>query len=130
MSENCDKVFVPRCNEEIWNGESILNSHLKGKDIILQQIKMQTSKAISATINVSDLFLKIKDSELQGVRANAYQLYLNNLMTGTVDSTLLIGDNLAGRIKSLNNIKSLMKPAKMMNKREVFGKNQKNFQPF
>ena len=91
---------------------------------------MQTSKSISATINVSDLFLKIKDSELQGVRANAYQLYLNNLMTGTVDSTLLIGDNLAGRIKSLNNIKSLMKPAKMMNKREVFGKNQKNFQPF
>ena len=37
MPENCDKIFVPRCNEEIWNGENILNSHLRGQDIILHK---------------------------------------------------------------------------------------------
>ena len=47
---------------------------------------MQIRKAISAITNVSDLILKIKDSGLQGVSANAYQLYLNNLITCTVES--------------------------------------------
>ena len=65
MPENCDKIFVPRCNEEIWNGENILNSHLRGQDIILQKITMQISKATSAIINVSDLILKMKNSGLQ-----------------------------------------------------------------
>ena len=83
MPENCNKNFVPRCNEDIWNGENILNSHLRGQDITLQKITMQISKAI---INVSDLILKMKDSGLQGVSANAYQLQLNNLITCTVDS--------------------------------------------
>ena len=86
MPENCDKIFVPRCNEEIWNGENILNSHLRGQDIILQKITMQISNATSAIINVGDLILKMKDSGLQGVNANAYQLLLNNLITCTVDS--------------------------------------------
>ena len=167
MPENCDKIFVPRCNEEIWNGESILNSHLRGQDIIFQKITMQISNATSAIINVSDLILKMKDSGLQGVSANAYQLQLNNLITCTVDflsnlatsctdlnqyrrdnikdqfqpslrklannvpagSALLSEDDLAGRIRSLNNTTSLIKPAKMISNREVFGKNPKNFQP-
>ena len=90
MPENCDKIFVPRCNEEIWNGESILNSHLRGQDIILQKITIQISKATSATINVSDLILKMKDSRLQGVSANAYQLQLNNLIICTVDSLSIL----------------------------------------
>ena len=60
MPENCDKIFAPRCNEEIWDGENILNSHLRGQDIILQKITMQISKATSAIINVSDLILKMK----------------------------------------------------------------------
>ena len=37
MPENCDKIFVPRYNEEIWNGESTLNSHLRDQDTILQK---------------------------------------------------------------------------------------------
>ena len=37
MPENCDKIFVPRCNEEIWNGENILNSHLRGKKYNVNQ---------------------------------------------------------------------------------------------
>ena len=81
MPENCDKIFVPQCNEEIWNGENILNSHLRSQDIILQKIIMQISKPASAIINVSDLILKMKDSRLQGVSANAYQLQLNNVIT-------------------------------------------------
>ena len=167
MPENCDKIFVSKCNEEIWNGESILNSHLRSQDIILQKITMQISKTTSAIINVSDLILKMKDSGLQGVSANAYQLQLNNLITCTVDSlsilarpctdlnqyrrdnmkdqfqpslyklannvpagsALLFRDNLAGRMRSLNNTTSLMKPAKMISNREVFGKNPKTLQP-
>ena len=74
MPENCDKVFVPRFNEEIWNGENILNSHLRGQDTILQKIAMKISKAASTIINVSDLILKMKDSGLQGVSTNANQL--------------------------------------------------------
>ena len=42
-------------------------------------------------------------------------------------SALLFGDDLTVRIKSLN-AASLMKPAKMISKQEVFGKNQKNLQ--
>ena len=72
MLESCDEIFVPRSNKEIWNGESILNSHIRGQDIILQKITLQISKATSAIINVSDLILKMKDSGLQGVSANAY----------------------------------------------------------
>ena len=113
---------------------------------------MQISKATSAIINVSDLILKMKDSGLQGVSANAYQLQLNNLITCTVyslfilaksctdlnqyrrdnikdqfqpslrklannvpaGSALLFGDDLAGRIRLLNNTTSLMKPTKMI----------------
>ena len=52
--------------------------------MILQKITMQISKATSAIINVSDLILKMKDSGLQGVSANAYQLQLNNLITCTL----------------------------------------------
>ena len=141
MPENCDKIFAPRCNEEIWDGENILNSHLRGQDIILQKITMQISKASSVIINVSDLILKMKDSGLQGVSANAYQLQFKNLITCTVGtlsilaksctdlnqysrdnmkdqfqpslrklannvpagSALLMGDDLAGHIRSLNN---------------------------
>ena len=163
----CQKIFVPRCNEEIWNGENILNSHLRGQDIILQKITMQISKATSAIINVSDLILKMKGSEQQGVSANVYKLQLSNLITCTVDtlsilarsctdlnqyrrdnmkdqfrpslrilannvpagSALLFGNDLAGRIRSLNKTTSLMRPTKMITNREVFGKNQKNFQP-
>ena len=83
MLENCDQIFVPRCNKEIWNGENILNSHVRGQDIILQKITLQISKATSAIINVSDLILKMKDSGLQGVSASSYQLQLNNLITCT-----------------------------------------------
>ena len=54
MSENCDKIFVPQCNEEIWNCENILNSHLRGQDKILQKITMQISKATTAIINVGE----------------------------------------------------------------------------
>ena len=36
---------------------------------------------------------------------------------------------LVGRIRSLNNTTSLLKPTKMIINREVFGKNPKNFQP-
>ena len=124
---------------------------------------MQIRKAISAIINVSDLILKIKDSGLQGVSANAYQLHLNNLIPCTVDSlfalaksctnfnqygrdnmkdqfqlslrkfannvpagsSILFGNHLAGRTRSLNNITSLMKPTKMISNREVFVENQK-----
>ena len=50
----------------------------------------------------------------------------NNVPAG---SALLFGDDLAGRIKSLNNTTSLMKPAKMISMREVFGKNSKKSQP-
>ena len=32
MPENCDKIFVPRCNEEIWDGENISSSHVRGQD--------------------------------------------------------------------------------------------------
>ena len=90
MPENCDKICVPRCNEEIWNGENILKSHLRGQDIILQKITMQISKATLAIINVSDLILKMKDFELQGVSSNASQLQLNNLITCTVDSLSIL----------------------------------------
>ena len=37
MPENCDKIFVPRYNEEIWNVESTLNSHVRDQDTILQK---------------------------------------------------------------------------------------------
>ena len=90
MPENCDTIFVPRCNEEIWNGEDILSSHLRGQDIILQKITMQISKATSAIISVSDLILKMKDSGRQGVSANAYQLQLNNLIACTVYSLSIL----------------------------------------
>ena len=43
--DNCDKIFFQRCNDEIWNGENILNSYLRGQGIILQKITMQISKA-------------------------------------------------------------------------------------
>ena len=72
MLESCDEIFVPRPNKEIWNGESILNSHIRDQDIIFQKITLQISKATSAIINVSDLILKMKDSDLQRVSANAY----------------------------------------------------------
>ena len=86
MPENCDKTFVSKSNEEIWNGENILNSHLRDQNIILQKITMQISKVASAIINVNDLILKMKDFGLQEVSANACQLQLNNLITCTVDS--------------------------------------------
>ena len=90
MPENCDKIFVPRCNEGIWKVESTLSSHLRGQDRILQKITMQISKATSAIVNVNDLILKMKDSGLQGVNANAYQLQLNNLITCTIDSLSIL----------------------------------------
>ena len=134
---------------------------LNGQDIILQRITMEINKATSATTNVSDLIIKMKDSGLQGVSANAYQLQLNNLIICTFDSlsfsaksyndlnqyrrdntkdqfqpslrklannvpagsAFLFGDDLAGRIRSLNNTISLMKTAKMISNRELFGKN-------
>ena len=65
MPKNCDKIFVPRCNEEIWNGENIRNSYVRDNDINLQKVTMQISKATSAIINVSDLILKMKNSGLQ-----------------------------------------------------------------
>ena len=43
-------------------------------------------------------------------------------------SALLFGDDLTGRIKSLN-AASLMKPAKVISKQEMFGKNPKHLQP-
>ena len=82
----CEKTFVSKSNEEIWNGENILNSHLRDQDVILQKITMQISKVASAIINVNDLILKMKDFGLQEVSANAYHLQLNNLITSTVDS--------------------------------------------
>ena len=90
MPENCDKIFLSRCNEEIWNSESILNSHVRGQDIILQKITTQIRKSASAIIIVSDLILKIKDSGLQGVTANAYQLQLNKVIICTVDSLSIL----------------------------------------
>ena len=59
MPKNCDKIFVPRCNEEIWDGERILNSPLRGQYLIVQKITMEISKATSAIINVSDLIIKM-----------------------------------------------------------------------
>ena len=47
---------------------------------------MKISKITSAIINVSDLILKMRDSGLEGVRANAYQLQLDNSITYIVDS--------------------------------------------
>ena len=134
---------------------------LNGQDIILQRITMEINKATSAITNVSDLIIKMKDSGLQGVSANAYQLQINNLIICTFDSlsfsaksytdlnqyrrdntknqfqpslrklannvpagsAFLFGDDLAGRIRSLNNTISLMKTAKMISNRELFGKN-------
>ena len=46
----------------------------------------------------------------------------NNVPAGSV---LLFGDDLAGCIRSLNNITSLMKPTKMISNRDAFGKNPK-----
>ena len=121
---------------------------------ILQKITMQISKATSANINVSDFMLKMEDSGLQGVSANAYQLQPNNLITCTVDflsiisksctdlnqyrrdnkkdqfqpslrksannvpagSSILFEDDLGGRIRSLNNATSLMKPTKIISR--------------
>ena len=121
---------------------------------ILQKITVQISKATSANINVSDFMLKMEDSGLQGVSANAYQLQPNNLITCTVDflsiisksctdlnqyrrdnkkdqfepslrksannvpagSSILFEDDLAGRIRSLNNATSLMKPTKTISR--------------
>ena len=51
---------------------------------------MHISKATSAIINVSDLILKMNDSGLQGVSANAYQLQLNNLITCTFYSLFIL----------------------------------------
>ena len=139
-------------------GENILTSHLRGQDIILQKITMQISKATSAIINVSDLILKMNDSGLQGVSANAYQLQLNNLITCTfyslfilaksctdlnqyrrdkmkdqfqpslrklannvpAGSALLFGDDLAGRIRLLNNTTSLMNWTKIIQVTEKY----------
>ena len=42
-----------------------------------------------------------------------------------VGSALLLGDDLAGHIRSLNNTTGLMKPTKMISNREVLGKNPK-----
>ena len=86
MPENCDKIFVPRCNEEFWDRENILNSHLRGQDKILQKITVQINKETSAIINFSDLILKLKDSGLQGNSEKTYELQLNNLITRTLDS--------------------------------------------
>ena len=121
---------------------------------ILQKITVQISKATSANINVSDFMLKMEDSGLQRVSANAYQLQPNNLITCTVDflsiisksctdlnqyrkdnkkgqfepplrklannvpagSSILFEDDLAGRIRSLNNATSLMKPTKIISR--------------
>ena len=52
---------------------------------ILQKITVQISKATSANINVGDFMLKMENSGLQGVSANAYRLQPNNLITCTVD---------------------------------------------
>ena len=138
---------------------------------ILQKITVQISKATSANINVSDFMLKMEDSGLQGVSANAYQLQPNNLITCTVDflsiisksctdlnqyrrdnkkdqfepslrksannvpagSSILFEDDLAGRIRSLNNATSLMKSTKITSREiaeKCLVKNQKNFQPY
>ena len=98
IPEKCDKMFVPRCNDEIWNGERLVNSHFRDQEIILQNITMQISKATSAMIYISDLILKVKDSGQQLVSSNAYELQLNNLITFTVDSL----SNLAKSLTDLN----------------------------
>ena len=90
ISDTCGKIFVPRSNKEIWNGEIILNSHLRGQDIILQKITMQISQETSAIIKFSDLIFKIKDSKLKEVSSNNYQLQLNNLITCTVYSLSIL----------------------------------------
>ena len=115
--------------------------------------------------------LKMEDSGLQGVSANAYQLQPNNLITCTVDflsiisksctdlnqyrrdnkkdqfepslrksannvpagSSILFGDDLAVRIRSLNNATSLTKSTKITSREiaeKCLVKNQKNFQPY
>ena len=132
---------------------------------------MQISKVTSANINVSDFMLKMEDSGLQGVSANAYQLQPNNLITCTVDflsiisksctdlnqyrrdnkkdqfqpslrksannvpagSSILFGDDLAVRIRSLNNATSLTKSTKITSREiaeKCLVKNQKIFQPY
>ena len=91
-------MFVPRCNEEIWNGESLVNSHFRSQEIILRNMTIQISKATSAMINISDLILKVKDSGLQRVSSNAYELQLNNLVTCTADCL----SNLAKSCTDLN----------------------------
>lgn len=98
IPKKSDKMFVPRCNEEIWNGESLVNPHFRSQEIILRNMTIQISKATSAMINVSDLILKVKDSGLQQVSSNAYELQLNNLVTGTADCL----SNLAKSCTDLN----------------------------
>ena len=71
IPKKCEKMFVPRCNDEIWNGERLVNSHFRGQEIILQNITMQISKATSAMIYISDLILKVKDSGQQLVSSSA-----------------------------------------------------------
>ena len=98
IPKKCDKIFVPSCNEEIWNGESLVISHFRGQEIILRKIIIQISKATSAVINISDLILKVKDSGLQRVSSDAYELQLNNLIRCTADCLL----NLAKSCTDLN----------------------------
>lgn len=49
---------------------------------------MQISKATWAIINVNDLVLKMKDSPLQEISFNTYQL--NNLISCTVDTLYIL----------------------------------------
>ena len=74
MPENCDSIFVLRCNETIWDDESILISHFRGQDIILQRIIMQISTATSSIINVSHFSCNSMPcsgrSTLHGVNSN------------------------------------------------------------
>ena len=115
--------------------------------------------------------LKMEDSGLQGVSANAYQLQPNNLITCTVDflsiisksctdlnqyrrdnkkdqfqpslpklgnnvpagSSIVFGDDLANRIRSLNNATSLMKLTKTISRQiaeKCLVKIQKTFQSY
>ena len=84
MLENCDKIFVSRWNEEILNGENILNYHLRGQDTNCERLKCKLGN--QPQLNLSSLILKMKDSRMERVIGNAYQLQLDNLIICTMDS--------------------------------------------
>ena len=111
---------------------------LKMKDFGLQGVsanacQLQLNNLITCTVDSLSILAKSCTDLNQYRRDNmkdqfqpSLRILANNVPAG---SALLFGNDLAGRIRSFNKTTSLMRPTKMITNREVFGKNQKNFQP-